>query len=92
MKDFLIKCIWYIQYIVIIVVSYEQIIIKQNLAYALFAGLLLSSFLFISYDMWKRGNTNSMIFGDTSEMEKDLREIQRLEIKKKLIDLKNETN
>jgi hypothetical protein len=90
MKQFIINSSWHIYYIVIIFVSYKEVIVKQNLAYALFAGLLLSSCLFISYNMWKRGDTNSMIFGDISQIEKDLREIQKLEIKKKLNNLKKE--
>ena len=63
---------------------------KQNIALAIFAGLFFSTCLVISYDMWKRGNTNSKIFGDMTKIEKDLRKIQELEIKQKLKELGKE--
>jgi hypothetical protein len=88
MKIFFIKFLWFFNIGIGSLISCTQIIDKQNIAFAIFAGLIFSTFLVINYDMWKRGNTNSIIFGDITEIEKDLRKIQELEIKQKLKELK----
>jgi hypothetical protein len=71
-----------------ILLFFHEILGKQNIA----AGLFFSICLVISYDMWKRGNTDSKIFGDMTKIEKDLRKIQELEIKQKLKELGGEND
>lgn len=66
-----------ITFILRLIFLYE--IFKGNIAAAIF----LIGFLAIDYHMWLRGG-NSKIFDDTSQIEKDLRKIQKLEIQKKL--------
>ncbi len=46
-------------------------------------------FIAIDYHMWLRGG-DSIFFTDRTQIEKDLREIQKLEIAKKLKQLKKE--
>lgn len=50
--------------------------------------IFLSVILFLDYQMYLRAD-DSIFFKDKSQIEKDLREIQRLEINKKLEDLKS---
>jgi hypothetical protein len=50
-------------------------------------ALLISTLCFLDYQVWIRGG-NSYFFEDKTEIEKDLRKIQKLEIKKKLEELK----
>jgi hypothetical protein len=50
-------------------------------------ALLISTLCFLDYQVWIRGG-NSYLFEDKTEIEKDLRKIQKLEIKKKLEELK----
>lgn len=66
-----------------IICVYE--IFKGNIAVAIF----VIGFLAIEYHMWLRGG-KSQIFGDKTQIEKDLREIQKLEIEKKLKQIKGE--
>lgn len=68
-------------YIFAAVLLYE--ILKGNIAAAIF----VVGFLAIEYHMWLRGG-KSQIFGDKTQIEKDLRKIQKLEIQNKLKDLK----
>jgi len=50
-------------------------------------AVILSTMMAIDYHIYLRGG-NSIFFVDKSELQKDLREIQRLEIKNKLKELK----
>jgi len=50
-------------------------------------AIILSTVMAIDYHTYLRGG-NSIFFADESQVEKDLREIQRLEIKNKLKELK----
>jgi len=50
-------------------------------------AIIIASFLFVDYATWIRGG-ESKFFEDKTQIEKDLREIQKLEIAKKLKELK----
>lgn len=50
--------------------------------------IFLSTVLYVDYKIFIRSG-DSFFLGDKSEIEKDLREIQKLEIKQKLKELKN---
>ena len=53
-------------------------------------AIVLVIFMYLDYKIYLRGNKNTWFFEDKTEIEKDLREIQRLETKKKLRNLQNE--
>lgn len=69
-----------ISFILIFIVGWE--IARRNLAMAIVAAALILT----DYQMWVRGG-DSIIFFDKTQIEKDLREIQKLEIKNKLEEL-----
>jgi hypothetical protein len=50
-------------------------------------AILLSMFMCLDYHCYIRGN-DSIFFKDKTKLEKDLREIQKMEIEMKLKDLK----
>ena len=60
-------------------------IYKGNVAVA----IVFSVVLLIDYHIWLAGG-DAMFFGDKTPTEKDLREIQKLEIKQKLAKLKQQ--
>lgn len=49
--------------------------------------ILLSVVMYLDYKTYIRGN-DSIFFKDQTQLEKDLREIQRIEVSKKLQELK----
>ena len=51
--------------------------------------IIISVVMIIDYQIWLRGG-DSMFFRDKTQIEKDLREIQKLEIEAKLKKLKDE--
>ena len=51
--------------------------------------ILLSVVMILDYKMYLRGN-DCIFFKDKTDLEKDLREIQKLETKKKLKELQDE--
>lgn len=52
--------------------------------------ILLSTIIYVDYHVYVRGNANSLFFKDKNDLEKDLREIQKLEIKLRLRELQGE--
>lgn len=50
-------------------------------------AIILSTIIYLDYKVYLRGN-DSIFFKDKTQLEKDLREIQELEAKKKLKELK----
>jgi hypothetical protein len=67
--------------ILIFIVSYE--IFKGNLG----LSIVIAAIILIDYQMWVRGGSG-ILFTDRTQIEKDLREIQKLEIAKKLKQMK----
>jgi hypothetical protein len=67
----------------LLVVAYD--IFKGNTAVAIVALV----FIAIDYHTWLRSG-NSLFFQDRTQIEKDLRELQKLEIAKKIKELKKE--
>lgn len=51
--------------------------------------IIISVVMIIDYHMWLRGG-DAIFFRDKTQIEKDLREIQKLEVKQKLNKLKKE--
>ena len=62
-------------------------IFKGNLAVAIFCAAII----WVDYQTWVRGG-KSILFTDKTQIEKDLRKIQKLEITKKLKNLLDEKN
>jgi len=71
--------------IIAISVVFYLIIYKANIALAIVMAAALS----IDYHIYLRGG-KAVFFADENEMEKDLREIQKLETKKRLKFLKEQ--
>lgn len=67
-------------YVIVSIISWE--VCKGNVAMAILAAAIL----LVDYHMWVRGS-KSLVFTDKTQIEKDLREIQKLEMKQKLKDL-----
>ena len=52
-------------------------------------AIIVTALLYFDYKMYIRGNAN-LFFKDKTQLEKDLREIQKLEVKIKLENLKKQ--
>lgn len=69
---------------ILLVICFSYPIIHNN---NIALGLLLSTLCFLDYQVWVNGG-NSVLFEDKTQIEKDLRKIQKLEIAKKLKQIK----
>lgn len=57
----------------------------EYLGIAIFSCVIL----YIDYKCWIRGQENTLFFKDKTQLEKDIREVQKLEVKLKIEELKN---